>query len=364
MWWYGPSWLRLDESEWPVLSLKPSELPEMRVISSHVATNASSSGFPFSKFSSLNRLNRVTAYVFRFVNNLKGGRQDQDAYLTSPELASSFLKLIKSAQLESFREEIKFVTAQKPLNLNSKILCLHPFLDEKGILRVGSRLTNSEYPYDKKYPILLSPTHDVTRLIFESEHAKIARRSKKVFRNCVKCARYRPALVQPIMWDLPKARLLPTTPFTVVGVDYVGPFIMKDRRGRGRKDLKCWVALFVCFSSRAIHLELVLSLSADDLIRAFHRFVSRRGKQVEVFSDNGTNFVKANKDLKELGVFLSQNQNIMGESFENLGIKWRFFPTNSPHFGGLWEAGVKSMKHHMRRVLGTTSIFFLISKLC
>ncbi|XP_044766482.1 uncharacterized protein LOC123322598 isoform X2 [Coccinella septempunctata] len=117
-------------------------------------------------------------------------------------------------------------------------------------------------------------------------------------------------------------------------------------------------AVFVCFTTRAIHLELILSLSTDDFLQAFHRFVSRRGMPAEVFSDNGTTFVKANKDLKSLFNFFKEQNLEISKAVTDMGIAWHFIPVNSPHFGGIWEAGVKSLKNHLKRVLRSYTFFF------
>lgn len=378
MWFHGPLWLVRNSNEWPSIQPPIVDLPEKR--NRCLVTSIPHTWFPFERFSNWNKLKRAFAYVLRFVKNCKAKPDSRNLlHLTVDELNESSIKLIKIAQQESFRED--YITLQKKgqLSSNSKILSLHPFIDEQGILRVGGRLTNSEYPYSKKFPILLLPGHHITKLIFENEHQRLLHAgpqlllssirdtfwpisgrnfSRKIVRNCIKCARYDIQKIQPIMGDLPEARVRPTTPFSIVGVDYAGPFSMKDKRGRGCKPIKCWVALFVCFSTRAIHLELVLSLSSDDFLQAFNRFISRRGRPIEVFSDNGTNFVKANKELREIGEFLQNNHSYICDAAANMSIKWHFIPTNSPHFGGIWEAGVKSLKHHLKRVLASYTLFF------
>lgn len=203
-------------------------------------------------------------------------------------------------------------------------------------------MSNSEFSYSKKHPILLSHHHILTKLIFRYEHENLYHAgpqlllgnvrehfwptsgrsiARQTVRSCVKCARYSAQNVQPIMGDLPAARVQPALPFVKVGVDYAGPFLMKDRRGRGCKVIKCWVAVFVCFSTRAIHLELILSLSSDDFLQAFNRFISRRGKPSEVFSDNGTNFIRANKDIQLLETFFQENSSKISKSVTDRGIK-------------------------------------------
>lgn len=160
------------------------------------------------------------------------------------------------------------------------------------------------------------------------------------------------------MGDLPRSRLLSKSPFHVTGVDYAGPFSIKNRKGRGAKLFKCYMCLFICFATKCIHLELVSDLTSEAFILALRRFVSRRGKPARIYSDNGTNFVRANKELKILGDYLISKKDQLVESFSREGLEWHFIPPGSPHFGGIWEAGVKSTKHHLKRVIGNANLTF------
>ena len=74
-----------------------------------------------------------------------------------------------------------------------------------------------------------------------------------------------------------------------------GPILIRERRS----DLKCYAALFTCFSSRAVHIEITNTIDADSFIMALHRFLARRGSVRLIWSDNGTNFVGANNELKK-----------------------------------------------------------------
>nr|CAH7716528.1 unnamed protein product [Callosobruchus chinensis] len=375
LWFHGPTWLT-NPDDWPIMPTSSVELPEKRKLC--ILSTNHQAYFPFERFSSLTKLKRSFAFILRFIANCRSKSKNVRP-LSVTELNTSLTKLIRFSQQESFPEDYQTLNAKRELPNNSKILNLHPFMDDQGILRVGGRLTNSDFPYSKKYPILLSPSHRLTQLIFEFEHVNLLHAgpqlllsnirdtfwpisgrnlARKIVRNCIKCARYNEQRIQPIMGDLPQSRVRPSLPFSTIGVDYAGPFIMKDKRVRGYKPLKCWVALFVCFVTRAVHLELVLSLSSADFLQAFNRFVSRRGKPSVVYSDNGTNFIKANKELREMGEFLRNNSSTICEATANMSITWHFIPTNSPHFGGIWEAGVKSLKHHLKRVMGCHSLFF------
>lgn len=156
------------------------------------------------------------------------------------------------------------------------------------------------------------------------------------------------------MGELPSNRVvIPQKPFNQTGVDYAGPFNIREKWGRGKRLLKSYIALFICLSTKAIHLELVLDLSTESFIAALKRFISRRGNITDIYSDNATNFVGANNELQRLAKNQQLNDFVSQEN-----IKWHFIPPGSPHMGGIWEAGIKSVKHHLKRIVGTTILIY------
>ena len=124
--------------------------------------------------------------------------------------------------------------------------------------------------------------------------------------------------------------------------------------------MKSYICIFVSLTVKAVHLEAVSDLTSEAFIAALRRFVARRGSPTLIWSDNGTNFVGANRELKEMYKFLSQQEteHAITDVCSSLGIEWRFIPERSPHFGGLWEALVKSTKNHLRRVMGKVKLTF------
>ena len=155
------------------------------------------------------------------------------------------------------------------------------------------------------------------------------------------------------MGDLPLERVKPSKPFTHTGVDCAGPFELRKSK-RANKSEKVYLCLFVCFATKAIHLEIVTSLSTPDFIACLRRFIARRGLPSDFFSDNGTNFVGASNELRKL-LELVKTESVKNFVAENK-CKWNFIPPSSPHFGGLWEAGVKSAKSHLRKIVGSTPL--------
>ncbi|XP_050358608.1 uncharacterized protein LOC126778898 [Nymphalis io] len=157
------------------------------------------------------------------------------------------------------------------------------------------------------------------------------------------------------MGDLPLQRVTADFPFLSVGIDFAGHFLILNRKGRGAKTIKCYLCLFVCLRYKCIHLEAVSDLSKDAFIMTLRRFVARRGKPIEFFCDNGRNFVAAAKEIVSILKYIAEP---ISDYAAQEGIKFNFSPSYAPHFGGIWEAGVKSAKHHIRRVMGNSYLTF------
>lgn len=384
-WFIGPSYLSLSYNVWPAdISLQSSagleDLPETRKCTQTLLQVEENELFPFHRFSSLTRLRRVVAYFLRFINNARKSKEQREYNsLTHDELLEGMKVLVNLSQRESFSNEFLLLSENRTINAKSKLFSLCPFLDG-NIIRVGGRLKNSTFSFQKKHPAVLSSKHQLTRLIFKHEHVNLlhcgpqsllasVRESfwpvsgkllaKETVRKCIVCFKFKPKSLTPIMGNLPEPRVSPRAPFSDTGVDYAGPFFVKNNKGRGSKTSKCYLCLFICLTIKAVHLELVTELSTYSFLEAFQRFISRRGKPLHMYSDNGRNFVGANNHLKDLGKFLKSNRKEISEHIENKYlIKWHFIAAYSPHQGGLWEAGVKSAKHHIKRVLSNSSLTF------
>lgn len=152
-----------------------------------------------------------------------------------------------------------------------------------------------------------------------------------------------------LMAQLPQTRTTLAKPFANCGVDYLGPIGVMARPGRKPTLTKGYVCVFVCFATRAIHLELAGDATTQTFIAALRRMIARRGHITQMHSDNGTNFVGAKNVLQEIYKTSEWAQN-------TLKIQWKFQPPLSPHHGGLHEAAVKSVKHHIKRVVGSTNL--------
>ena len=163
-----------------------------------------------------------------------------------------------------------------------------------------------------------------------------------------------------MLGQLPIERITPGPVFDQTGVDYAGPVYIKYGYVRKPTVIKAYVCVFVSLSVKAVHLELVSDLTSEAFIATLRRFISRRGKPSLIWSDNGTNFVGASRELQELADFLERQktQQEISRFCSNQHIKWKFIPERAPHFGGLWEAAVKSMKICLRRTVSSHKLTF------
>lgn len=384
LWWEGPQFLHDINFEVSKLSnsnnLINNDLPELKSnVLCHVVNQSSESSlFPFSKYSQYLRMKRSAAYVFRFIHNTRNKDNRRTGSLTVDELEHSELRLARLSQQESFADVYDSLINKKSIKKNAQLLKLNLFIDKNNLIRVGGRIQDSHnFNYNKKHPILISAKHCFTVLLFRYEHLRTLHAApqlllftireawwpvggrnlaKTVVHACVKCARLRATtVVPPIMGNLPQERLEPGFPFIRCGVDYAGPVFTLNRKGRGAKLQKSYICLFVCFVTRAVHLELVGDLSSDAYLLALKRFISRRGKPIEIFSDNGRNFVGL---MNEFAKFLKCCSDDIKDYATSQNIKFKMIPSYASHFGGLWEAGVKSCKHHLRRVVGNAHLTF------
>ncbi|GFR28833.1 integrase catalytic domain-containing protein [Trichonephila clavata] len=159
------------------------------------------------------------------------------------------------------------------------------------------------------------------------------------------------------MGDLPEFRVCPSSVFQRTGLDFAGPFLIRSSKGRGSRNTTCYICVFVCLATKAVHLEIVSDLTSRAFIACLKRFVARRGKPSEIFCDQGTNFYGASR------YFRREFQQLMKEDAIHQflltdNIIFHFNPPSAPHFGGIWEATVKSFKFHLNRVVGVTSLTF------
>ena len=220
------------------------------------------------------------------------------APLNTQELNESTNLLIKCVQAGTFSIKISKSKGNQELHKTSLLIKLNPFLDDRGLLRVGGRILNSKISYDQKYPIILASNHKFTYLIIKNEHYRLLHAGcqsvlfslhkrfwsllgknsiKKVLKNCVTCFKAKSKdLPTYLMGELLAERITPTRASLNCGIDYAGPFYIKEKI-RSKKLIKVYICIFVCCVTKAVHIELARNLSTEAFLNCSKRFIVRSG---------------------------------------------------------------------------------------
>lgn len=183
--------------------------------------------------------------------------------------------------------------------------------------------------------------------------------ARSVVLQCVRCNRTQPKLMTQLMGNLPHTRVQPARPFINSGVDFCGP-VYTHFKIRGKQPQKSYIVVFCCFATKAINLEVASDLTTEGFLGALKRFIARRGHCQNLYCDNATNFVGAKNQLKELqeSIFDKRSQQKINSLCQSKQINFNFIPPRAPHFGGLWEAAVKSAKLLLQRSVASASLTY------
>ncbi|XP_015119440.1 uncharacterized protein LOC107042769 [Diachasma alloeum] len=371
LWWQCPSWLKKSSSSWPSLHVSPvvlDDLEEKPGIMFNVKVQSPEIWDLVHRYSSLIKLLRVTAICQRFIAPLNPGGIEQ-----------ARLFWIKASQSAYFSTELTTLSRAQKLGASHPLTRLTVFLDHQGVLRVGGRLDFAQLDSENKHPVIVPKESRFAQLIIKDAHLRTLhggtqltlgqlRQSYWIFGgrapvrsfilSCVACARQRGIGAQQLIGQLPIARLTPGHAFLNTGVDYAGPVWLRSWKRPGHKSYKEWLAIFVYMATSAVHLEVVSDYTSDGFMSAHRRFVARRGICKNLFSDCGTTFLEADKELKKLFPMAFKESGRMAHLLLSDGTRWSFNPSGAPHFGGEWEAAVKSVKFHLKRTIGDTLLTF------
>ena len=370
-WIFGAEFLRELEEYWPKLELVQSikdddpEVKKSKILATKIGKQKMATKNIVDEFLCLSsrwfQVKQRVAVLMRLQR-----KETLENELSSVEIENAELEICRFLQDKYFRETLECLKMGKDLPRQNSLRRLHPFLDKQNILRVGGRLDNAEVSYDVKHPILLPREHSVVCVLVRSVHHKVGHLGKEtiiselrkkfwivgirilvksIVRECIVCQKANARPLEPLMGELPKERVTADHPaFTFVGVDCFGPFVVK----RGRAQEKRYGVIFTCLSSRAMHLEIVFNLSTDSFINAFRRFTARRGTINTVYSDNGTNFVGAVRELAESKDEWNDKQ--MQEWLKQEKINWKFNPPTASNFGGVWEREIRTIRKTLNAI--------------
>ena len=386
MWWHGPAWLSLRISEWPkykicnnpmneqTLECIDKDEIEIKNFQNQIVTNVCVNseiyvqpyGIDIEIFSSMTKLLRVSAYVSRFIKNIRGRQSKTFGHITSEELEQAEILWLRYIQKKHFSEAINSIMLQKPSNLQRQ---LGLFVDELGLLRCRERLGNADLTFGARYPVLLPKCETFTKLLIRKTHEELLHSGvsqtlskirykywivrgratvKSVIKRCIICRRFEGGPYKmPDMPPLPNFRVSESAPFSSTGLDYLGPLFIKTENGHK----KIWVCLFTCLLIRAVHLEMVNNMTSEEFLMAFRRFISLRGTPTIMISDNALQFKAANKILDNVLRNAVKSEDVQSYA-SNAHIKWKFIVELSPWMGGYYERLVGLVKRTLRKTIG------------
>ena len=398
LWWEGPEFLQKSEDEWPKCSSEEPDTALNEVVKKQPAvthslvTKGSNPNPPdiaksmnCENFCTLTRLFRVTAYVLRFINNVKKSTRDRKiTKMTKPkDLSASEINAaeniwIRSIQNVSFPSEIEYLLSKSQGSIPNRVRQFGLFIDEQELLRCEGRIDKANIPRESKNPMLLPAKHPIIDLIVRDVHHRVKHNGirdtltttrerfwilrgrevvKRILKKCVVCrkAEGTPYGVPPPP-HLPPCRVADDPPFTNVGLDFAGPLLVrpdKETQSSIESLSKVYVLLFTCASTRGVHLELTPSLSVSSFLQAFRRFASRRGLPSLLVSDNAKTYKSASKEIRNL----SRAEEVW-RYLSNNRITWQFIVEKAPWWGGFWERLVRSIKRPLKKVIGRASLTY------
>lgn len=372
-WFTGPNFLWHDKL--PSRDVRVGDIaiedPEVRKAFVHKTLTTEDSLLDrFLKFSSWARLVKAIARLVRWAREHKGLVSRTNEATSLEERKDAELTIIGIVQRTTLSEEIQNLQCKKGITAKDKANRLHrlsPFLDGRGILRVGGRLEHAALHPHIKHPAVLPKTSHISMLLIKHYHLQVQHQGRGITMNelrsngiwilgcshavssyiykCVKCRRFRRCTEEQKMADLPRERMETTPPFTYCGMDCFGPFYVKE----GRRELKHYGLLFTCLCSRAVHIELLDDMTTDAFINALRAFIALRGNVRQLRSDQGTNFIGARREFLEAVKEMDQ------ECLKQLGCEFVMNPPSASHMGGVWERQIRTIRSVLTSILDQSS---------
>ena len=394
-WLHAPEFLRGSAEHWPK---RPASIDEVDEDDPEVKKSAKIFAIDLreevnstihdilSRISSWIKLKKAIAWLLRYKAKRKVARERRQlggsmefSHDVQPinvdEMKNAEKEILRLVQRESFLSEITAlhhakrtkmdddVKGQRVKNAagrNSPLRELDPSLSEDGLIRVGGRLGRAPISDEARHQVILPRQHHVVELIIRHYHEvsghsgqeyvlslirqrywiiKARTTLRRLLSACFSCRRRQAPIQEQKMAHLPEDRVTPSKPpFSFVGVECFGPYHVL----RGRTIVKRYGVIFARLAIRAVHIEIVHSLDTQSFINALHRFIARRGYPEEIRSDNGGNFVSANKELKD--AIKEWNQNQIQQYLTQNSVKWVFNPPAGSHHGGVWERCIRTVR--------------------
>ena len=404
----GPKWLSGPESEWPptrpvpkkvdvggtnqVATFSPLHLIAINAttVMPNLGEHEEKTDWRLSLASKRDTWKRKVRFIARaekvfraFGEFLKAKKNKQDLKklkfdfsIAARDYQNAEIHLINAVQMVHFPKEIRTLlklgitshNSHQELRSKTCLTNLSPFLDENLTMRVGSRIGNAEsISYEAKFPIILPKNDENVNALVRYEHEKSFHSSinhcfhslrsrfhimggrttvNNILRRCVPCQKLEKRPQNQKEGELPPERVNFIKPFRCTSIDVCGPYGVKQG---GRQTHKRWVLLATCMSTRAVQLLPLKDMTTGTLINALIKLHNQFPGIELIYSDNGTNFRGASREIKE--AVKAWNSEQINENLMSKGIEWKWSPPNSPHYGGVWERLVRSAKKHLKFVL-------------
>lgn len=341
-WFTGPTFLWQEPMvvpEKPVPKVTASD-PEVKCHSLRVQQAHPSLANLLERFSEWKKAVSVTELLFTCIL----ARKNKEISKTAIH-KKAINQILKSMQEDCFDEVIS-LRNNKEVSRNSQLFRMNLFLDNEGIMIVGGRLSNNNTLSFEKHPAILPNDNHVTKVLIRHLHQSVAHQGKNmtlsklrsagywiinahsvvssVIFHCVICKELRPRPIIPQMSALPETRVTPQPLFTAVGVDWFGPFIVKERRS----ELKRYGLMITCLESRAVHIEVLDDMSTTSFIHGVRNVIAIRGPIRVIYCDRGTNFMRA-----------------ISEIFKKGSLEFKVNPPSASHMGGVWERMIRTARN-------------------
>lgn len=367
-WWFGPRWLRECPDRRPasqprvgVSGLDPVQLGVRHTVA---LIHEFRPLLDLERFSTVGRAIRVMSNVLKFIH-----LSQKRPIPTVVELASRAENiLIRTVQHQHLFDELRAVQSGDQAPSTSKLAAFNLFMDAQRVLRARTRLDRgSVFTYDEKKPIVIPGDSRLATLLILDTHRINAHfgvntvlsflrrrfwivRGRQVIKallaGCITCRRKHGRPSSQVEAPLPEERADFVAPFAAGGLDFCGPFFARV----GRETEKMYIALFTCSTTRAIHLEVVPSMSAIQTHLALRRFLAMYPACRLLVSNNARSFTKAATDIKR--VFNSVKNPEVRELLAGRNIEWKFICPSAPWRGGMYERLVGTVKSALTKTLG------------
>ena len=374
-WFHGPYWLAKPEQGWPEkLLLSECEINETIINTVNIQTNNTSTLniIDLERYSTWKKALRVTALVIKFTKTWLNKLSYTP--LTANDVYTAKNTLIKAIQQKHYSTEFAYLSGNTATKLPPMIQQLQLFIDEHGLIRCRGRLHHAKLANNTKFPILIPKNSYLTTLIVKATHLIVMHGGvrdiltqirqnywipkgrqlvKQTISKCVVCRKVEgPPFRSVTTPPLPEQRLTGSQPFQITGIDYAGPLYIRNTT---KEPTKVYICLFTCAAIRAVHLEVVEDQTSVTFLKAFRRFVSRRGVPETLISDNAKTFKAGYEKLKSLTTQILAAANSQ-QFLTNHGIKWNFIAERAPWWGGFYERMIGLVKRRLKKMIRKASL--------